>query len=197
MRFLILMVLGCLWANSAIAEPTFNSGQLKKLADGDVLIQPRTPAGGEGVSFIAYALFKVPVERVWPVVRDCAQFKEFMPRTKKSSMKTGADGVVHCYVELSMPFPFKNLSSTVKSKQEKLAGGGFRRSWTLVEGTYKRNAGSWMVTPWKGDPAMSLLTYEVDVNPNVSLPDFIIRKAQTGTLPDVFSAVKKRALSSP
>ena len=197
MKLQILTVIGCLMANSAIAAPTFSAEQLKKLSDGEVLIQPRKPAGGEGVSFIAHALFKVPVERVWPVLRDCAHFEKFMPRTKKSSMKTRADGGILCSVELSMPFPFKNLSSTVKSAQEQLRGGGFRRSWTLVEGTYKRNAGSWMVTPWKGDPAISLLTYEVDVNPNVSLPDFIIRKAQTGTLPDVFAAVKKRALSSP
>ena len=36
--------------------------------------------------------------------------------------------------------------------------------------------------------------YEVDLNPQISLPDFILRDAQTGALPEMFIVVAKRAM---
>jgi hypothetical protein len=46
--------------------------------------------------------------------------------------------------------------------------------------------------PWGADGKKSLLVYWLDVDPKVMVPDAIIRRAQTGSLPDVFEAVRKR-----
>ena len=79
--------------------------------------------------------------------------------------------------------------------EEILPGGSFKRSWSLIKGTYKRNNGSWIVKPWGPSGSESLLIYAIDLDPDTSVPDFIIRKAQTSTLPDLFEAIRRRVRS--
>ena len=74
-----------------------------------------------------------------------------------------------------------------------IPGGGHQRSWTLIEGSYHRNTGAWRVLPWPGEVDWTLLVYQVDINPKMSVPDFILKEAQTGALPDVFKQVVERA----
>ncbi len=182
---------------SVFGAPTFDTASKQKLERGEVILKLLKPSGGEGIAFIAYGLVDAKANKVWPVVRDCQHFKEFMPRTEKSELKEkkGADAI--CFFELDMPFPFSNLWSTVRSTESKTADGSYLRSWKLLTGTYTRNRGSWRVTMWPADPNRTLLTYNVDVNPKVSLPDFVLRKAQTGALPGVFEAIRERVKSLP
>ena len=178
---------------AAHANPQFSADEEQRLIDGDFIINKMKPTGGSGVAFRAFALVSLPVAQVWPVVRDCQYFKDFMPRTKKSELRQKQGQTAVCFVEVSMPFPFKNLWSNVKSVESKDEMGGHTRRWTLIDGTYQHNTGRWTVAPWKDNASTSLLIYEVDVNPNVALPSFIIQKAQTGTLPGLFDAIRKRA----
>ena len=96
-----------------------------------------------------------------------------------------------------MPFPFSDLWADVKSVEEVVPGGAFKRSWSLIKGTYKRNNGSWIVKHWGPSGSESLLIYAIDLDPDTSVPDFIIRKAQTSTLPDLFEAIRRRVRSLP
>ncbi|MEE2755969.1 MAG: SRPBCC family protein [Myxococcota bacterium] len=179
--------------SAAQAKPNFTPSEEQRLLDGKFVLNKLNPTGGAGVAFVAFSLVKLPVEQIWPVVRDCQYFKDFMPRTKTSELRERKGKTAICYVEVSMPFPFKNLWSTVRSVESHDQQGSYTRSWTLIDGTYERNTGRWTVSRWKGQKNTSLLTYEVDVNPNVALPSFIIQKAQTGTLPGLFDAVRDRA----
>lgn len=172
------------------ATPDLSADKKTTLKKGEVIVERLDPTGGSGVAARAMGIVDAAPAKVWPVVRDCEHFAKFMPRTKSSELisRTGGDSV--CKVEIEMPFPFDNLWSVVRSSERKTDEGGFQRVWTLMKGTYKRNNGRWSVYPWEGEK--SLLVYEIDVDPDVAIPDAIIRSAQTGSLPDVFEAVRKR-----
>ncbi len=159
-----------------------------RLDRGEVLITPLSPVGG-GVSARALAVVEAPPEKVWPVVRDAEHFHEFMPRTKSSRIIAEKPEGKVVLLEISMPFPLKNLVSEVLSEITESDDRHARR-WRLVAGTYDRNNGEWVVTSWGS--GRSLLGYWLDAKPKVVIPDAIIRKAQTGALPEVFEAVRRR-----
>ena len=191
--FLLLAALAAVLvgARPALAErPYFNGPQTKMLEDGQVIVRRLEPTGGTGVAARAVGLVDASPQVVWPVIRDCQHFSKFMPRTRSSKLIERTGNVATCEVVVDMPFPFDDLSSVVKSTETEKAGS-YARTWTLVRGTYKRNQGTWEVHPWKG--GRSLLVYQLDIDPEISIPDAIIRKAQTGSLPDVFEAVRKRS----
>lgn len=170
--------------------------ETRRLEAGEVIIEARTPTDGQGVAAHARALVTAPPEAVFGVVSDCANFVSFMPRTKRSELRKKEGDVSECFVEIEMPFPLSNLWAVTRATHTKLAGGGLERRWTLVEGTYTRNTGAWRAEPFRGDPQRTLLSYELDVNPNMNVPDAIIRSAQTGSLPKVFAAVRERVGAS-
>ena len=191
----LALSLACLTAFAPLAhaeKPYLNRLQKQMLEDEKVIVSPMKPTNDSGVAAMAVAVMKAPVDKVWPVVRDCEHFHKFMPRAKKSEMRRKlSDTQMVCFLEVSMPFPLSNLHSEVLSTI-KQAEGGWQRSWTLREGNYKRNNGSWEVYPYGDGGAWSLLVYNIDVDPDMSIPDAILRKAQTGSLPDVFTAIRKR-----
>jgi len=174
-----------------------NAEELRRLSEGEVLIVEMPPTGGEGVAAVAKGVIDAPVDTVWPIVRDCQHFHEFMPRTAKSELRARDGDEMTCFVEIDMPWPISNLKSETRSRIERLGGGAMRRSWTHAAGTYKRNNGSWLARPFPGRPDRTLLIYEIDVDPAMPIPDAILRKAQTGSLPKMFTAIAKRAGVKP
>ncbi len=181
-----------LLAGVVLGAPPLNGEDRAQVEQGEVVVKRLTPTDDSGVSARAYGVVDAPPAEVFPVVRDCAYFHEFMPRTKNSKLVSQEGPVAICEVEISMPFPISNLVATTRSTNKELPGGGFERRWSLVEGDYNRNNGAWEVTPWGADGKKTLLVYWLDVDPKVMVPDAIIRRAQTGSLPDVFEAVRKR-----
>lgn len=190
MRWLPVLVFALVTPAMA-RTPAMSKGQKMLLDKGEVIVKPLTRESG--VAATVMGIIDAPPAKVWPVVRDCAHFKEFMPRTKNSELIKREGNVATCKVEISMPMPFSNLWSIVRSTETE-KGDEFERTWDLVEGTYKRNKGAWNVYPW-ADGQKTLLIYFVDADPNISLPDAIIRSAQTGSLPDMYEAVRKRVKS--
>lgn len=172
------------------APPAIDAAERSQLDAGEVVVHPHTPADDTGFAVLAYAVVQAPVDRVWPHLKDCGKYDEFMPRTKKSEIREGTADKGVCFIEIGMPFPFSNLWAENESESVSLPGGGFERRWHLKQGTYTKNQGSWAVYPW-GD-GKSLVVYTLEAAPDTVIPDAILRKAQTGVLPDAFEAVRKR-----
>ena len=168
-----------------------DADQRARLESGVTVTVLMPPSGGKGVAARALALVEAPVHKVWPVVRDPEHFSKFIPRTKKSEVRQRDEDSAVCFVEVAMPFPLKNLWSEVRSVCATLPDDkGFERRWTLLKGSYDKNSGAWSVLRWADK--RSLLVYEIDVAPKIKIPDVILRKAQTGALPDVLQAVRDR-----
>ena len=185
-----------LCAVDAVAgPPPLSAGQLKVMSGGKAIVKTLTPTDDSGVAARAMAIIDGDPKSVFAVIDDCGQFSQFMPRTKLSFVvKVESPTQKICFTEIEMPFPFSNLSAKVRSTSAELPGGGYERKWTMLQGTYKRNNGHWTVWP-HNNGTQSLVIYKIDVDPDVSLPDAIIRKAQTGSLPKVFKAIEKRVKS--
>ena len=63
-----------------------------------------------------------------------------------------------------------------------------------MRGDYERNHGSWTLLPWGADGAHTLAIYEIDLKPNLFVPDFLIQKLQRRTLSDMFDALRHRVI---
>jgi ribosome-associated toxin RatA of RatAB toxin-antitoxin module len=176
----------------ATPDPAPSTEERAQLEKGEVVVEALPPSDDSGVAARARALVDAPPDAVWPVVRDCEHFSEFMPRTKRSRLLQRSFDEAVCEIEVAMPFPLSNLVSTTRSKLIDLPGGGHERRWTLVSGDYRRNEGVWRVLPWGPDGKRTFLEYRLDADPTTHVPDALIRRAQTGSLPDVLEAVRKR-----
>ncbi len=174
------------------ATDTVSGEHRAALEKGEVVVTLLEPTGGEGIAALARAVVDAPVEKVWPVVRDCQHFQSFMPRTKESRVSDAAGDQFTCYVEIEMPFPLSNLKASTRSTVRELPGGVHERRWALESGDYERNSGSWTVKPW-AEGKKALLEYRIDVKPNSSVPDAIARRAQSSSLPEMFDAIRQRA----
>lgn len=191
--FLPLLLLSGLALAQPLTLPSFTEAETKKLEAFETVVHEVKPTDNKGIGVESFGLIDAPPTEVWPVLRDCAHFASFMPRTKASSINE-EEGVSLCHVELGLPFPLMNLWSDTKSVQREEPAGSYHRAWTLVRGTYRRNSGSWSVLPW-GDGTKTLVIYAIDSDPIILIPDGILRSAQAGSLPEVFAAIRKRVLA--
>ncbi len=181
-------------AHAQLSSYGLSTEQLAEVQKGEVVVVKLPPPGDAGVKFRAFKKMAVPASKLKPVFIECEHFHKFMPRTLSSKMSNKKEGTATCEMVVEMPFPFDNLWSTVHTKWGETAPGVWVRSWTLVRGSFNRNLGSWTVidTP---DPNVSIAVYEASVDPKISIPDFILRAAQVNTIPDLMSAIFKRAQS--
>jgi len=168
--------------------PRLSADDISELRDDEIVVRELKPSGGEGMAARAIGLLDFPPAKVWPVITDCARYHTFMPRTEKSAVRGETPGGHLCFIEIEMPLAFDNLWSLVDAKNTANPDGSYKRHWNLKKGTYKHNKGSWEIFPYD-DGKRSLLVYTIDVNPNVSLPDWVLSSAQTSTLPDLFEAI--------
>lgn len=182
-------LLASLFALTAHAgPPKLSADDLAELRDDEIVVRELKPTGGEGVAAKAIGLLDYPPAEVWKVITDCPSYHRFMPRTKRSEVRGQTPGGHLCFIEIEMPLAFDNLWSLVDAKSTANPDGSYRRHWIFQKGTYKRNKGSWEIFPYDGGKR-SLVVYTIDVNPNVSLPDWVLASAQTSTLPDLFEAI--------
>lgn len=189
---LVALVLLVFSLPALAGPPSLSAKAQARLAKGKVIVSERTPTNDEGVAARAMGIVKAPPAQVWPAIEDCNRYKEFMPRTKQSAIRGTFPGGHNCFIEVEMPAWFDNLWSLVKAQNTAHPDGSYTRRWNLIRGTYKHNKGGWSLYPHGPGGQHTLLIYEIDVNPNVSFPDWVIRKAQTGALPDLFDAIRKR-----
>ncbi len=191
-RFVSLLVVLSAGAFAQPVEfPKLSDAEKQKLDANGIVIHDLKPTDGRGVSAESMGVIDAPSLEVWPVVRDCEHFAKFLPSTKASSRKV-ENGESLCFDEISLPFPLMNLWADTRSAITEEPVGHFQRAWSLVRGTYKRNRGAWRVLPWGAEGKKSLVVYFIDSDPTMLVPDAILRAAQTGSLPEVFVALRKR-----
>ena len=159
---------------------------------GELVITKFPPPNNSGVSFQAVQRMRVKPSALRPILRDCQHFHEFMPHTLKSVMTDRKGNTAVCEMVVDMPFPFSDLWSIVNSEWGEISPGVWRRSWSLVKGSFKRNMGSWTVVS-TSNPNVSYTIYKASVDPEMAVPDFILRKAQVNSIPNLMTAILKRA----
>ena len=180
-------------AAEPVAFPTLSQEDRQRLDQRAVVVRDRTPTDHRGIGVEAMALVDAAPSEVWPVVRDCEHFSRFMPSTRASARKE-ENGESLCFDEIALPFPLPNLWADTRSTLVEAPQGHFMRAWSLVRGTYHRDNGAWKVLPWGQEAKQALVVYVIDSDPSIPVPSGLIRAAQTGSLPDVFKAIRKRVV---
>ena len=179
----------CLAVSTARAENV--ADETRRLRAGEVLITTQKVPGRSVPRVKAKALIKAPPSEVWAIIEDCGRYKETMPRIVDSRELSRERGNVVCRVEYDMPFPLGDIWSETESMHTEEPQRLYRRAWRLRRGDFIENTGSWTLEPY-GATDVTLVTYEILSEPNVSLPAFVLKMAQQQTLPEVFSRLRKR-----
>jgi ribosome-associated toxin RatA of RatAB toxin-antitoxin module len=162
--------------------------EIRRLNAGEVLVTRRDPTGGIGAAAEAKGVIDAPIERVWPAVRDCEHYSKFMPRVIKSGVAQ-RNGETFCSAVMDMPWPIDDLTLETRSTITSPSEGAHMRSWKLTTGSFKHYTGSFEVIPFDGDPQRTLVTYTLDIKPDVPIPDVVLRKKQAAGLPEAFAAL--------
>ncbi len=167
-----------------------------KLDRGEIIIRNRAVKGSELPRAIMMGVINVPPAKVWRFLSNCNNYKGNFPRTKSSKELSRKGNTVICKVVVDMPWPMDDLWSTTRATHT-VRPGFFKRQWQLVEGTYKKNAGSWTVTPFDKAGKRSRVVYKMHAEPTTSVPKWIQRKASKSTLPDLMNALRKAVGHKP
>ncbi|MCA9571784.1 MAG: hypothetical protein KC656_28295 [Myxococcales bacterium] len=186
-----------LTASSALAaEPASPAADEKadtraRLDGGEIIVQT-TPVEGSGVPKIkAMGVVDAPPAAIWAVIERCGDYKKTMIRTAESVELSRKGNVVRCRVTIELPFPLKNLTATTDAIHTVVPGKKWQRRWTLVEGDYVRNSGSWTLLPFDDEGKRTLVIYEVNAEPKIAIPDSIQRAAQKKSLPNLFEHLRE------
>jgi ribosome-associated toxin RatA of RatAB toxin-antitoxin module len=178
--------------SAAASDLALAESDRQRLERGDVLFTPLDPADGRGVAARAMGVVEAPPGSVWPALRDCEHYQEFLPGVRTSALRSRENDVAVCYTEIELPWPLPDLVSKTRVEESRIAGGGYVREWRLIDGSYRRNVGSWRLHPWGADGGRTLAVYRVDFDPQTVLPDWLLRRAQRSTVPGVFEALRQR-----
>lgn len=171
-----------------------------KLAAGEVVTSLRKVPGSDVEEATAKAVIDAAPEKVWALVSACAGYKHNMPSIVESAELSRvpakeSDGpnaveITKCKVVADLPFPLSDLTSVTRGVHTIEPGKLWRRQWTLIEGDYTRNEGSWTLVPW-GDGTKTLATYRIHAEPKVPLPAPLMASVQQGKLPEVMKKLRE------
>jgi ribosome-associated toxin RatA of RatAB toxin-antitoxin module len=115
------------------------------------------------------------------------------PTDPASSRVPGGKYTSYLYSHLDFPWPCKDRWYIIKLQQDETRGAQhyYRCSWTLVMGNMRENQGEWILEPFEA--TRTKVTYRLLTDPGGSIPDFLVNQGTCTTLPQIISAVRKRA----
>ena len=139
-----------------------------------------------------------PPEKVYEVLTDFEHYAEFMPYLEESKVIRRTEDEVVTWAIMNAPMVSRrDWVVAVKLDPKNMMG----TTWTLSqEGPpasdravrLKVNEGSWKLEVLDGG-RRTRATYYLYTDPGGAIPTFIINKANTMALPDLFQAIRKRS----
>jgi ribosome-associated toxin RatA of RatAB toxin-antitoxin module len=126
------------------------------------------------------AVIDASMDEVMAVICDFGAYPEFLPEMEKTEILSEEDGTWEVRFHIRI---IRRLSYTLRLIRE----GPDRLSWTLIEGAFKTNRGSWSLhSTEKGTRA----DYQIDLQIGHFVPSNIVRSLVERTLPETVSRFK-------
>ena len=163
-----------------------------RLAAGEIIVSSKKVPGSEQPRATMMAVIDAPPTKLWTIISECQNYKKTMVRVKESVLVHKKGKVHRCRVTVDLPFPLSTLTATTDAIHTVIPGKKWERKWTLVEGDYERNSGSWTLHPFDASGSRTLVIYKVHAVPNLPIPDGIRRAAQKKTLPNLIEHLRKQ-----
>ena len=138
---------------------------------------------------LARVLIEAPPEHVFRIIDNCNRYRYNMKLVSHSKQLSRKGPVVVCEVVVDLPFPFGSLRSVTKGVHQ-VGPPVWGRKWTLVSGDYQVNQGAWELTRYRKDAGRTLVTYRTHIEPDMSLPDFVVASSQKRSLPMMLKGLR-------
>ena len=194
-RLLCAAWLATLCANApAASEPPAHwppPDQLAKLVRGDIELQvlPHAEAGAARLQ----AVFHSSAEAVWRVLEDCSANYRFVPGLRDCELlqleptraRTRQTVKSHWFAP-AQTFIFSTLREPYR--------------WIAIElesGDMQHMRGSWRFDPLPGRPDALLVTHEIELQPRIPAPRWLVRRTLERDLPDMLACLRFMSGGSP
>tara|TARA_Y100001968_G_scaffold325344_1_gene366408 strand:- start:348 stop:818 length:471 start_codon:yes stop_codon:yes gene_type:complete len=128
----------------------------------------------------------VSAERFFEVVTDYERYPEFLSDVESADVVSRGDGAAEVRFSLNL---VKRLYYTLRLEEESPR----RVVWSLADGPFKRNDGSWLIEELGPDRVRA--TYSIDVAVGVFVPGAIVNRLVGKTLPTTLENFRVRAES--
>jgi hypothetical protein len=176
-------------ASGAVAEPNLDWLDRDALAAGEVLVQADHGDRRLTVNVQLAAEIDASPTAVWEVLRACEVAPEYVPNVVSCrKLEEVDDGRGELFVQTVKPIFFMPTFEHV-----------FRLDYTpysridvsRVSGPIAHMQGTWWLLPQ--DTGRILLVYELELDPGMPIPRFMVRATLKRDLPKVLAAVRERA----
>jgi len=151
----------------------------------------------------AQARIDASAERIWKVIGDFDNYKDFMPYTKESEITHEEDDTFYFYTYLQIGWGIGDRFYTIRITKERNAGneGAYKKNWDLADKDTKTphrpgaievpvNKGYWLLTPRGADSTD--VVYYLYTDPGGGIPKIIVNFANAEAVPEIIRAVEKR-----
>lgn len=202
----IALVLAAVAAGS---PPTPEGRWELKAREEGVFVYNRDRHGSDIRELKATAIIQAPPKAVWAVIRDYERYKDNMPYTEASRVLAREDGgrALHFHSVINAPLVSRrDYVIRVLDESDWKDGKGFlKASWTLsTQGPppaddvvrVPHNEGYWLLEPRDGGKT-TFATYWLFTDPGGAIPTFIANQANSIAIPDLFRALRKKAVEAP
>lgn len=171
-------------------ELTAPSAIEARIDRGEVVVSTEAVPAAPVPKAIAWAVIEARPERVWSLIADPNRYTQTMIGLKHAEVLSRDGDLVRVRTTLKMPFPLKDLSATTDGLHTVRDGSFYQRKWSLVEGDYQANSGSWTFVPFRGNPERTLVRYEVFAIPNIRIPKKLQEMATSRTMPKLIDHLR-------
>jgi hypothetical protein len=190
----------------------------ESLRNGDVIVKIERIAGSSTRLGQVMGVIDAPRERVWLVIGDYNEQKNFMPnllesfvirpealdlvrdaspedlaslesRLKEYKCDEVAGKVVYVYGAGDFPWPMPDKRYILKIERDP---DHYTTHANMVIGQMKVNEAFWELEPYGTDGSKTLATYRILLDTGMPLPGFAINMAASSSLPEVIKAVRRK-----
>jgi hypothetical protein len=187
----------------AKALTTVSGGwELANETNDGVKVFTRMKAGSDIREVQAMGTVNASPARVYKVISDLDNYKDFMPFTRESKV-VGKEGKHTFFYSYIAPPIVSNRDYTLRMIDQSSADV-FKVAWEPAndkgpaprDGTVRLqvNKGFWLLEPTE-DGNNTTATYYVYTDPAGDIPNWLINKANRDSVPDVFRAIRKRVVN--
>ena len=186
------LVLVCfLLMSPALVEHSAADERAERLERGEVIVNTRARRGHSVPEVRAVGLVRATPAKVWEIISRCQDYVRTMPRTVSSEELSRRGSRIRCRIVVDMPFPIEDLVSVTNVVHSEEPDGGYKREWTLHEGDFRVNRGSWTLRPNAGGQH-TLLVYKFLSIPNVEIPAVVRQLAQQKAIPNIYEKIRQQ-----
>lgn len=179
----------------SVTAPSLDSAELAELGAGEVIVD--VDVDGNEISGTIVGVVDGPVDAVFEIITDFADQDAWIPDMYDAEVVQSGSDVVICAGKTDLPWPLADREYQLEVRNGPSPSHGdqaYASRWTMVEGigNMVTNDGFWLVTPFNGDAARTLVSYRFVADSGIAAPDGMEQSATRRMLPGFITGLRER-----